>query len=571
MSRKLSIVLIILVAFFLLTNAVPDVLVIVLLFTFGLAFPLLFLNTVLLYLLTALPTLVLLRKRPRPWAALALAASAIPVVALVPPLLSESTASRKMERFRADDKEGRLASTPKSVEIVGDAVFYGGRNDHLKNAPCDAFCQRLLLSRRVDVVRVTRMRENSSAPIGQMDYVIEQRGNCPNAFGEGVAMLPQTRDALVSGTCFVARAPDAAALEARIVIRNTRSPAPANLKQDLDAATGAVNEIQVLEISVPAAAAWSIELRQTQVKFSHWSMPLHLWYARCYGMCMGRPVFGRTERTLNPFDPTERTLHALRVDAGDPQDRLSPTARAMAVFDRGGEVLTDNQMELINDWAKHLSCKYGGCPPLSGLDEELTMRLVKDRRVTNFVFIGDVIGRKRHLVADNFDVFLDEMQARGANSKFSNTIGAIVAQLDNDVLRSRSDRILALAHDNDWTWSRGIGITSGRLGVDTTSLISERLGRATSAATAALAACVADEAIGRALVPSLLAYLRALPVSDSSPQNAARNAVKALARFGHFDEAKEVLLSRFPKSGEHSLPRQSAAAVTRDVNACYRG
>jgi hypothetical protein len=47
--------------------------------------------------------------------------------------------------------------------------------------------------------------------------------------------------------------------------------------------------------------------------------------------------------------------------------------------------------------------------------------------------------------------------------------------------------------------------------------------------------------------------------------------VKALARFGHFDEAKEIFLSRFPRMGEHSLPRQSAAAVPRDVNACYRG
>jgi hypothetical protein len=569
--RKLSIILAILVTFFVLTSAVPDVLVIVLVFTFGLGFPLLFLNTVLLYLLVALPTLLLLRRRPRPWAAIALAASAVPVVALIPPLLSESAASRKMEELRAGDKEGRLASTPKSVEIAGDLVVYGGRNDPLTHAPCDALCQRLLLSRRVDLVRMTRMRQNSSVPRSQMDYVIEHRDNCPNAFGEGDTMLPQTRDAVVTGTCFVPRAPDAARPEARIVIRNTRSPAPANLIQDLAAANGAVNETQVLEISVLDAGAWSLELRQTQVKFSHWSMPLHLWYARCYGMCIGRPVFGRSERTLNPFDPTERTLHALRVDTGDPPDRLSPAARVMAVLDQAGEVLTDNQVDLINDWTKNVACRYGNCPPLSGLDEEVTMRLVKDRRVTNFVLIGSVIGRNRRLVADNFDVFLDEMEARGANSQFSNTIGATVAQLDNDVLRSRSDRILTLARDNEWTWSRGIGIASGRLGVDTTSLISERLGRATSAATAALAACLADDPIGRALVPNLLAYLRALPVSQLFPPKAAQDAVKALARFGHFDEAKDVFLSRFPKTGEHSLPRQSAAAVPRDVNACYRG
>jgi hypothetical protein len=102
-------------------------------------------------------------------------------------------------------------------------------------------------------------------------------------------------------------------------------------------------------------------------------------------------------------------------------------------------------------------------------------------------------------------------------------------------------------------------------------LIIERLGRRASAETATLAACIADEPIGRELVPHLLTHLRDLPVSDKFPDSANRNAVKALARFGHFDEAKEIYLSRFPKFGEHSLPRQSAAAVVSDVNACYRG
>jgi hypothetical protein len=557
-------------AFFILTNAVPDVLVMVLLFTFGLGIPLLFLNTVFLYFLAALPALILLGKKQRQWALVA-AASAVPAAALVPPLLSQQAATQKMEQLRADDRDARLAGTPTSVEIVGDPLSHGGPNDPLKNAPCDALCQRLLLSRRVDVVRVTRTREGRSVPRSQMEYVIEQRGNCPNAFGDSETMLPQARDAMVSGMCFVARAPEATALEARIVVRTTNSRAPANLRQDVAAATGVANEIRVLEIFTPVPGGWALTLRQTQVKFSHWMVPLHLHFAPCGGMCLGRPVFGRTVRTLNPFDPDDLAMHALRVESGEPQDRLSSTARVMAILDRAGEVLTDNQRHLINEWAKTLSCNYGTCPPVTGLNEDVTMRLVKDRRVTDFLFIGNVIARNRRLLADNLDLFLDEMEARGANSQFSNIIGAMFAKLDNDLLHPRRDRILDIISRNAWTWSRGIGIISGRLGVDTTSLISERLGRPASAATAALAACIADDAISRELVPSLLAYLRALPISDSRPNKAQRDAVKALARFGRFDEAKEVFLSRFPKSGEHSLPRQSATDVMRDVNACYRG
>ena len=199
------------------------------------------------------------------------------------------------------------------------------------------------------------------------------------------------------------------------------------------------------------------------------------------------------------------------------------------------------------------------------------MRIIKDRRITEFVFVGMVFQRNRRLVGDNLDLFLDEMEARGANSPFSNTIGAIIAQLDSALVRTRRERILTQIEANAWTWSRGIGIASGRLGLDTTSLIAGRLGRKASAETAALAACTADEAIGRALVPSLLEYLRALPVSEQFPDNATRDAVKALARFGYFEEAKETYLARFPKTGEHSLPRQSAEAVVNDVNACFRG
>jgi hypothetical protein len=376
---------------------------------------------------------------------------------------------------------------------------------------------------------------------------------------------------LVSGTCFIARASDATAMAARIERRKSSISDPQNLAEDLAAVAGAVREIQLLEISTADAAGWSRRLRQTQVKYTHWAMPLFIWYAPCHGMCMGRPVFGRTERILNPFDPDALALQTLAVDPSEPTDRLSPAARVMVMLDGAGEALTANQTQLVREWSTSMPCAYQACPPIAGLDEQVAMRLVKDRRVTDFVFIGNVFQRNHRLVADNLDLLLDEMEGRGANSQFSNVIGAIIPLIDNAIVRDRRDRILALIKANEWNWSRGIGIVSGRLGLDTTALITERLERKTSAQTAALAACIADETVGRALVPSLLAHLRALPVSERFPDNADRDAVKALARFGHFDEAKEIYLSRFPKSGEHSLPRQSAEAVQNDVNACYRG
>lgn len=566
----LSIILALLIAFFLLTTASPNLLLVVLFLTLGLGLPLLALNTALLYYAAAFPALVLLGNRPRPWRTIAFAACVVPAVALFPPALSQFAASISMRQYFVDDIEARLSETPKSIEITGIREAYGGPDDALKNAPCDKLCQNLLLSKKVNVVRVTRSSENGRAR-SQLDYVIEQRRNCPNAFGEGETLLPATKDALVSGTCFIARASDATAMTARIERRKSSTSDPQNLAEDLAAVAGAVREIQLLEISTADAAGWSRRLRQTQVKYTHWAMPLYVWYAPCHGMCMGRPVFGRTERILNPFVLDALALQTLDAEPSEPTDRLSPAARVMAMLDGAGEALTANQTQLVREWSNSMPCAYQACPPIAGLDEQVAMRLVKDRRVTDFVFIGNVFQRNRRLVADNLDLFLNEMEGRGANSQFSNVIGAIIPLLDNAIVRDRRDRILALVEANEWTWSRGIGIVAGRLGIDTTALITERLGRKTSAQTAALAACIADEAVGRALVPSLLAHLRALPVSDRFPDYADRDAVKALARFGHFEEAKEIYLSRFPKSGEHSLPRQSAEAVVNDVNACYRG
>jgi hypothetical protein len=564
-------VLLILIGIFLVTNAVPEIMLYVVLFTFGLGFPLLFVNTVLLYLLAALPTIVFLDQKPRRWGAVMMAACLIPLVAFGIPKTTEIFAETKMQALLATDVSGRFDEVPKSIELVGYGGFWNSKPDDVKSAPCDALCQRLLLSRQVDLVRVTRSASQNPARRRQFDYVIEHRDTCPNAFGQGEALLPETKDAVASGTCFVAKPVGAAPVGARVVIQKNGTAQPKNLLDDIKAAEGAVRETQRLELLAPDGAGWSLRLRQTQVKYTRWSAPLHIVFAKCYGLCIGKPVFGRTERTLNAFDPTELTLKTFGVGEPAVERKLSPAGRVVAMLDHSGEELTQNQKDMIRDWAMSAPCSAKGCPPITNEDEAIAVRLVKDRRVTDFTFIGNVIGRNRHLVSDNMDLFLGEMEARGANSQFSNTIGAVLARLDIAHIRPQRDRMLALIEANEWKWSRGMGIMAGRLGVDTVPLIAERLGPKVSSETAALAACLADDDIGKRLVPHLLDYLRAMPVTDGFPKQAPRTAVKALARFGHFDEAKELYLARFPKMGEHSLPRQSAADVPKDINACYRG
>jgi hypothetical protein len=568
-SRSLRIVFAVLFVFFVVTAFIPDLLLFALLISvsagFGpLARSFFYLDTVFLYFIAALPMFAALRKRPRSWPAVALAASVIPAVAVIPPLLTRAVAVLKMQYYRADDLNTAFTETPKAVEIADAQRNHTGPNSDLKNAPCDTLCQRLLLSRAVDLVRVTRNPGNGPIPAAQLDYRIEQRANCPDAFADGDIVLPETKDAVASGVCLIARAIDATPVTTRVMIRTDTAEPPRNLAQDIATFAGAVEEVQSLEILTSDAGEWIPKFRQTRATFLYLSTPTMLVFADCREMCVGYPVFTRTRGVLNPFDPDRATLDALLIKGRELQKPLDAAARVLAMLDHMGESPTEIQTQIISDWTL---C----CSSPSDRNEEVLSRLIRDRRVTNFLSVDVVLYRNREFVEANIDLLLDEMEARGANSEFSDVVGTAVARIDNDLVRSRRDRIHKLISGNDWKRSRGIGIISGRLGLDTTPLISQRLRQPISAGNAALAACTADEAIGRALVPDLLAYLNALPVSDDIPERVPRDVVKSLARFGHFEEAKEIFLARYPKFGRQTVPAERPAQAVNDINACFFG
>jgi hypothetical protein len=567
-SRTLSTILAVLFAFFIVTNAVPNVLVVLVLFTFGVGLPLLYANTALVYLSATAPALILIRRTPRNWWVIALAAIPIPVVAIGLPLATEVLTAFNARHYLADDVSGDFAEAPKSIELVSNAEYYAGPESPLKNAACDRLCQRLLLSRNVEIVRVTRVSTDRFARAAGLDYVLEQRDNCPDAFGQGEPMLPETKDAMVSGTCFISRRPGPEPMLARIEISSTKFRTPQDLGQDFARAFDAIGLIQVLKISEASAGGWSLKLQKTQVNFSHWMIPLNLFYAPCHGLCMGHPVFMRTERTLNAFDMDAVTLRTLRIEDRKPNELFGLAGRVAAMLDRAGEDLTDNQKQLVTDWIVSLQCRNGNCPLVAGKDAEVLLKLVQDRRVKDFRLMDGVIRRSRDVVADHLDLFLDQMEARRADSYFSGVVGEVIARLDGKYLYPRGGRILTLIMNSDWRWVGSIGAASGRLGIDTTQLISERLRWLEEHKTAALAACRADVAIGERLVPAMLDYLRARPVSNDALDQAARYVTKGLARFGHAEEAKQILLDRYPKLDRSELPRENTNGIVPDISVC---
>ena len=300
-----SIVFAILLGFFFVSVTFPVLILYVLIFTFGLGFPLLFLNTVFLYYVAALPLLSMLRKLPFPRPVVVLAAaSLIPAAAFIPPLLTMVLAPWQMQQYRKGDLRAALPEAPKAVEITGKQRYYAGSNSSLKNAPCDTLCQRLLLGGSVDLVRVTRVAHGPAAspiPSAQLDYRIEQRSDCPNAFGDDANVLPQTKDALAAGACFIARASDSTPVSTRVVLRLESKLPPRNLAEDLAAGAGALSEIRGFEIQRSEAAGWTPKVRQTQVKYLYLQFPTMMFFARCGGFCIGDPILVRAEGDPESF------------------------------------------------------------------------------------------------------------------------------------------------------------------------------------------------------------------------------------------------------------------------------
>jgi hypothetical protein len=221
-----------------------------------------------------------------------------------------------------------------------------------------------------------------------MDYVLETRAtSCPDAFEDGVALLPETRDAIITGTCLVAQEPGAVPIVARIEIRKATFPSPQNLLEDISHMSDSVRGLQTLTISVAEPSGWSLKLKKTQVTFSHWKMPLYLHTAECGGTdnCSMKPVLGSVVRTINAFDPDELALRTLGIKQLDPANRMTAGARVMAMLDRTGSYFALEEKRLVADWVKSVSCESQACGPLAVADEAVLQRLLRDPRTRDMV------------------------------------------------------------------------------------------------------------------------------------------------------------------------------------------
>ena len=141
--------------------AIPGIAILVLIFTFGLTFPLLFILPMATILLWALFPAVLARNSWLRWPALALGL-ALPTSLLLLPGMADREAAALVAAKSPVAPQPMALAGPVGVEIIRDASHHPDlwntkdvRSDFYGDAPCFDLCERLLTGGKVAWVRIT--------------------------------------------------------------------------------------------------------------------------------------------------------------------------------------------------------------------------------------------------------------------------------------------------------------------------------------------------------------------------------------------------------------------------------
>lgn len=252
--------------------SIPNLLLIVLLFTFGFAYPLLYANSLFYYVLLALLGARMGRSRRFPW----LKPVAILLLVAIGGL-GPYAASRAYGWFHAkSEMAGDLTSAgnakPIFIAVVGLRSPYSPvapRRD-----PCDdSVCRELLLSGQVAKFRVG-WREGSFS--WSRTYRAEGGDRCP-----GQSVQPSER-------CIVSGPDDLSPPDVTVVLSDT---AEARRFAEFPPLKPTVRRIEIIE-GTTQQVIW----RQTQVSVAEFALPFYFWYDESYGFDLGTPTLKRHRR-----------------------------------------------------------------------------------------------------------------------------------------------------------------------------------------------------------------------------------------------------------------------------------
>ncbi|HEY2981456.1 MAG TPA: hypothetical protein VGJ22_09770 [Anaerolineales bacterium] len=546
----------------------PDLTLMVLLLTFGLGLPLVFVPTILLYSIALAPILLLLSAPRRYWIFLPL--MVLPALALA--FLPAELSRRQLRDYLGDQKRSDVtnlaaAERPSVVEFVEEGASgpYGRREDLY--TPCDEICARLLLNGEVRKVRIKRLFRDGRRV--SLTYWTEMRNECPTESLPGAVdhsgPVSQMRSA---GTCLLASRDDAEPAQVRITSSSWQAPA-----RDPDLAAliypGPKRRLVVENITqAKPVLIW----QQTELTIEELRTPFFIAYdITSLSGHKGRGwVPAREKHVHDPIDATEalrRSLgfaltpvsQAATIPAQPHQESAPPRVSAAPVPPRPPvveprPVLAGEELAAANALIKRLMpSMVGPRRELAPDDVERVRQLIADPRVTGLAHFNLLLtDYPSALTRPLLTTILDRLEIRHGkpDDQYRSYLAHAASVLPAADLRPHREQIFRLLQEEDdwpviWLLRR-----AGELGGDPSQLLTMHMASSSPRAreAAAIAACRLGPPLASPVVPDLFEGLHRDSADQATPSEVHQRMLLALARLGEKEAATKRFLEQFPRS-----------------------
>lgn len=536
--------------------AVKDIALAVLMMTLGLALPLVFAATVLVYTVCAYPAVALWNEGPSARAGGLLGSVAmIALVALTPSLLGQWQASRIARAWQTHDVKPSAPAAARTIEIRRpiesyDKTFSG-------NEACGSECRRVLSSGRIEWIRVvmgTAQRRDSE---NRTTLHVARRGSACEVPG-GSAMSPEQ-------VCIIQVADSQEAAD--LVIDFQAGPASFKPSQ-----TGFV-ELRAPR-TVVARTGTDIILRQTEVRVARPYRPLIVG-PRIQGMSSSGAEIQKRLETYNQIT-LAGIIEKLGLPLGDestpgvrpvtPRDWRQPlddtmTRELLAVLDlpTPGRFGTD-QMRVVSQWVMHARSVKEWTPELIGT----LRRMLHDQRIEGGTFFDQIFERNPAVTTALMPDVLQVLEQRNTElHTMARSAAWAFVRIDPAFYQPHTDEILRLISKGGRSAEPLTGVV-GRLGIDPTPYLLPLGGgpNRNDMRARIRGSCMADKQWAPILIPALRDELPALSGARGGMRDQRQALLRALASLGD-GEFVETALAQGDKDDDRLRRRINADLTGR--------
>lgn len=350
---------------------------------------------------------VLLLRSSSSWAGFAKAASIgiAACVAVGVPFFLNAAIDRAADRATEGDFINRPAALVRHVTFVENSVSGNVReNDPLTITKCDKLCQRLLLNKSIETVTVVFEKGGTATTLVQ--YRLESRTRCPEAFAApGTAIIDTVRHA-IEGECIIADV--GRGMNNGLVLKQI--PLYPTDLLDLGSRSPEASRLLIWEKSgetlTPIVQRTSVEYFRS----ADLLIPVH--YFGLLTTVAGWQVAGERAfingASLAEFLEAELHISALppMSDGGERQFdrpalnliRLDSMTVSRLLDDTDNAPFNRDVTEAITGWVAGLAYRKSGPP--SEEETILVRRIISDHRISNLQSVGWTLFRQSQLAKD---------------------------------------------------------------------------------------------------------------------------------------------------------------------------